>query len=75
MNLSQIETGLKINKQTAIKMASEVFVKSKRVTEVHIRSYDRLVVLSYRGNRENELEIRNGVQVVRVVKLEEREVA
>lgn len=69
-----IETGLIINKNTALNMASVGFFKNKRATEVHIRSYNKLIVISYSGQRSDLEEIRGNVEVVRVVKMENREV-
>ena len=73
MNQIRLETGLAIDKRTAIKMASEAFILNKRTTVVHIRSYNKLIVLSYRGKRSDESVIRANTSVVRVVEMENRE--
>ena len=72
-NSTQIKTGLKIGKATALKMGGQVFFANKRVTEVHLRTYNKLVVMTYRGSRKDENEVMAGVEIVRVVKLENLE--
>lgn len=69
-----IETGLILNKGAALRMASVGFMRNKRATQVHIRSYNRLIVLSYSGQRSDLESIRDNVEVVRTVKMENREV-
>jgi hypothetical protein len=75
MSRVNLETGLIISKQTAIKMASESFFLNKRATVVCIRSYNKLVELSYKGKRSDESVIRSNTLVTRVVGMENREVS
>ena len=70
-----IETGLIINKATAVKMASIAFMRNKRATEVHIRSYNKLVVLAYRGSRTDLTALTASIEIVRVVPMDNREVS
>ncbi len=74
MSLVQIETGLKVNRNTAINMIAQVFQANKRTTEVYLRSYDRLIKATYAGQRTDLESIKQDLVIVRVVKMENREI-
>jgi len=74
MALTQIETGLKVNRETAIKMIAQVFQAKKKTSEVHLRSYDRLIKATYKGQRVELSDIENNLEIVSVLKMENREV-
>ncbi len=74
MSTRTIETGLSINTATAMKMASEVFFLNKKVTTVNLRSYNKLFVLSYKGQRKEEQLIKDNIVLVRTVELDSRDV-
>ncbi len=74
MSLS-IETGLKVNRDTATQMIAQSFKSNKRITEIHLRSYDRLIVATYTGQRADEMSIREDLKIIRVLKMEDRESA
>lgn len=66
-NIKAISTGLKVNRKTALKMAAVEFLKNKKVTEIHLATYNKLkIVITYKGPR-NEEAITEGMEIVRVV--------
>ena len=66
-NVTAIETGLRVNRKTALRMAGVEFLKNTKVTEVHLATYDKLkVVITYKGARD-EASIACGMSVARVL--------
>ena len=68
-----IDTGLKVNRETAVKMLAQVFRANKRSTEVHMRSFDRLIKATYRGQRADLESIEQDLVITKVLKMDCRE--
>lgn len=68
------ETGLRANKETVLKMAAQIFFSNKRCTEIKLRTYNRLVVMTFAGSRKEESEIAGKIKIVRVINMEDREI-
>jgi len=75
MSLKIIETGLILDKSAIIRMASNIFITNKRVTEIGIRSYNMLIKTSYKGQRKNLDKIRTDLLIESIKPMEERECA
>ena len=67
MSLKIMSINLKLNRSDVKRMACKEFLINKRVTELHISTYDKLIiVVVYKGKRD-EKSIQNGLKIKRVV--------
>ena len=64
-------TGLKLTKKLARNLAAQALMKNKRATEVSVRGYDRTVVYTYKGQRQDVQGIVDNLVMNRTFETEE----
>lgn len=63
--MEHVKVEISLKKAAAYRIAKNIFMKHKRTTLVNINSYDKIIIIEYRGVR-TEDDIDAGMKITRI---------